>query len=523
MENPHFRSSLFTLGVLCLLTVLVLTFDLVPCAAGSDIDIADLKLRAEQGDADAQDQLGRAYRWGLRVPQDTAEAVKWYRKAADQGYAAAQYNLGNICELSICTPEDEAEAVKWYRKAAEQGYTAAQYSLGLKYRKGQVVQKDDKEAVKWFRKAAEQGNVDAQITLGFMYYFGDGVATDYKQAVLWYRKAAEQGEVEAQFHLGFMYRAALGVPKNSLEGANWYRRAAEQGYAAAQLCLGVLYHEGEGVPKNNVEAYKWYNLAAAGGYEQAIEGRRRIEREMTLAQIAEAQRLSAQFVPRKASARTPPEISPSPSRISASATAFFVTEDGYALTSYHVVKDAARVQLWTGSSKFPARLVKSDPANDLALLKVSGKFPALPLQSSRGVELGETVFTVGFPNVPLQGMEPKLTEGKISSLSGVQDDPRYFQISVAVQPGNSGGALVNSKGNVVGVVAAKLSERAALATSGRLPENVNYAVKSSYALSLLESVPEASARLKEPNTTERKFEDVVKEVQSASALVIVGE
>jgi serine protease Do len=65
--------------------------------------------------------------------------------------------------------------------------------------------------------------------------------------------------------------------------------------------------------------------------------------------------------------------------ILASANAFFVTEDGYALTSYHVVSKAARVQLWTGSSTLPARLVKSDPANDLALLKVSGTFPALPL------------------------------------------------------------------------------------------------------------------------------------------------
>jgi S1-C subfamily serine protease len=209
--------------------------------------------------------------------------------------------------------------------------------------------------------------------------------------------------------------------------------------------------------------------------------------------------------------------------ILASANAFFVTQDGYALTSYHVVSKAARVQLWTGSSTLPARLVKSDPANDLALLKVSGTFPALPLQASRGVELGETVFTVGFPNITLQGMEPKLTEGKISSLSGVQDDPRYFQISVAAQPGNSGGALVNSKGNVVGVVAGKLSELAALATSGSLPENVNYAVKSSYALLLLESVPEASARLKEPNTRERKLEELVKQAQSATALVIVGE
>ena len=74
--------------------------------------------------------------------------------------------------------------------------------------------------------------------------------------------------------------------------------------------------------------------------------------------------------------------------------------------------------------------------------------------------------------------------------------------------------MVNSKGNVVG---AKLSVRAALAISGSLPENVNYAVKSFYASSLLESVPKASARLKEPNKKERKFEDVVKEVLAATA------
>ena len=66
----------------------------------------------------------------------------------------------------------------------------------------------------------------------------------------------------------------------------------------------------------------------------------------------------------------------------------------------------------------------------------------------------------------IQGTEPKLIEGKISSLSGVQDDPRYFQISVAVQPANSGGVQVNCKCNMVGVIAAKLSEIAALATSG---------------------------------------------------------
>jgi S1-C subfamily serine protease len=90
-----------------------------------------------------------------------------------------------------------------------------------------------------------------------------------------------------------------------------------------------------------------------------------------------------------------------------------------------------------------------------------------------------------------------------------------------VQHGNSSGALVDERGNVVGVVAAKRSARATLAASGALPENVNYAVKSSFLLSFLESVPEVAAKLREPETRERKFEDVVKSAEKAAALVLV--
>jgi S1-C subfamily serine protease len=92
---------------------------------------------------------------------------------------------------------------------------------------------------------------------------------------------------------------------------------------------------------------------------------------------------------------------------------------------------------------------------------------------------------------------------------------------VPVQPGNSGGALVDERGNVVGIVSAKLSASTALQTSGESPENVNYAVKSSFLLSFLESVPEVSVKLKEPRTDERKFEDVVKDAEQAAVLVLV--
>ena len=171
----------------------------------------------------------------------------------------------------------------------------------------------------------------------------------------------------------------------------------------------------------------------------------------------------------------------------------------------------------TSAGLISARVVKVDAANDLALLKAEGRFAALPV----AVKLGGTVATVGFPNIGLQGFAPKLANGEIASLSGAGDDARYFQISVPVQPGNSGGALVDERGNVVGVVSAKLSARAALASSGALPENVNYAVKSSYLLSFLESVPEVSAKLKEPNAKERKFEEVVKSAEQAAVLVLV--
>ena len=175
----------------------------------------------------------------------------------------------------------------------------------------------------------------------------------------------------------------------------------------------------------------------------------------------------------------------------------------------------------TSAGLISAKVVKVDAANDLALLKAEGRFAALPVAASRGVKLGGTVATVGFPNIGLQGFAPKLAKGEIASLSGAGDDARYFQISVPVQPGNSGGALVDESGNVVGVVSAKLSARAALASSGALPENVNYAVKSSFLLGFLEFVPEVSAKLKQPNAKEMKFEYVVKSAEQATVLVLV--
>jgi S1-C subfamily serine protease len=245
---------------------------------------------------------------------------------------------------------------------------------------------------------------------------------------------------------------------------------------------------------------------------------------MTPQQIAYAERYAREFVPQGRRATGSGEQTGSDlEQPKASGSGFFISDDGYLVSNFHVVEEASRVTVKTKQGIFPARVVKLDPANDVALLKVSGSgFRSLPITQSGSVKLGDSVFTIGFPNPGLQGVQPKLTDGKVNSLTGMLDDARCFQVSIAVQPGNSGGALVSSAGNVVGIVTARLSDEAALLTSGALPQNVNYAIKSSYLLPLLEGVPELGGKLKQPSLAkERKFEDVVKEAQEAAALVLV--
>jgi uncharacterized protein len=446
----------------------------------------EIKTKAEKGDAEMQLVLGEAYYFS------------WF---------GVEQNLSNY--------------VHWMRKAAEQGNMEGQFNLGLAYFKGEGVAKNFIESAKWWGKAAEQGDVDAEYTIGVLYYTGTGMDTNYAEAVKWWRKSAEQGNAQAQAGLGGCYNQGKGVAKDGAEALKWFRKAAEQGNDDGQFFLGASYAAGIGMVKDYVEAYKWSNLSAAQGNQNAKKVLRIIEKRMTPEQIAEAQQLSREFFPRKEIPNSDSNNSMSPKNSFATGTGFFITDDGYLISNYHVVKDATKVRLLTGAGLIDAKVVQVDAANDLALLKADGKFSPLPVSSSRSAQLGGTVATVGFPDIGLQGFAPKLAKGEIASLSGAGDDPRYFQISAPVQPGNSGGALVDERGNVIGIVSAKLDASVALAASGALPENVNYAVKSSLLLSFLESAPGVEGKLKAPNTEDESFENVVKEAQQAAVLVLV--
>jgi TPR repeat protein len=150
-----------------------------------------------------------------------------------------------------------------------------------------------------FRLRAEQGDADAQYFLGHMFAAGKGVPENDAEAVRWYGLAAEQGDALAQFMLGSMYANGEGVPENDVKAVKWYRLAAEQGLRMAQTMLGYEYVVGERVRQNYVEAYKWLALAAAKGDAAAKEARDMVRGEMTPAQIAEAQKLAAEWKPKK--------------------------------------------------------------------------------------------------------------------------------------------------------------------------------------------------------------------------------
>ncbi len=121
---------------------------------------------------------------------DYSTAYSLFRPLADQGNADAQFNLGIMYELGWGVPQDYAAAVSWYRKAAEHGNADAHYNLGLIYSKGEGVQQDYAAAASWFRKAAERGQVGGQYALALYYALGQGVPEDYVQAHKWFNLAA---------------------------------------------------------------------------------------------------------------------------------------------------------------------------------------------------------------------------------------------------------------------------------------------------------------------------------------------
>jgi len=164
----------------------------------------------------------------------------------------------------------------------------------------------------------------------------------------------------------------------------------------------------------------------------------------------------------------------------------FVVAPGRVLTNAHVVESCGGVRVRPKAGQdLTVNVLARDPDADLALLAVQGD-PGPPL-AFRGGEIrrGEGVVTFGFPLAGLLGSGPTLTTGEVSALSGLRDIQTQYQISAPVQSGNSGGPLFDLSGLVVGVVTSKLNAQRIAQTTGDIPQNVNFAVKSTTAIDFL--------------------------------------
>jgi serine protease Do len=169
-----------------------------------------------------------------------------------------------------------------------------------------------------------------------------------------------------------------------------------------------------------------------------------------------------------------------------SGTGVFLTNEGLIITNAHVVNDCSEIRVGMGQGEFEiGRVVAKDKANDLALVKVDAKPPRVGALRF-GVRLGESVEAFGYPLSQVLATSGNFTTGNVTALAGLGDDSRFFQISAPVQPGNSGGPLLDENGNLVGIVAGKLNFLSEIKAQGDIPQNVNFAIKASVAANFLQ-------------------------------------
>lgn len=169
-------------------------------------------------------------------------------------------------------------------------------------------------------------------------------------------------------------------------------------------------------------------------------------------------------------------------------TGFFINNKGCILTNYHVISKGNLITILTNNNEYDCDIVYANENDDIAILKVRDSLLKTPFLSFsiNESEVGEVVFTLGYPLASTMGKELKFSDGIINSLKGFKDDPRYMQFSAPIDPGSSGGPILNKSGNLIGLVTAKYT----------VATNAGYGLKLSYILS---NIPKSISIYKESN------------------------
>jgi hypothetical protein len=283
-----------------------------------------------------------------------------------------------------------------------------------------------------------------------------------------------------------MYEDGKGVTQDYVQAVTWYTKAAEAGIADAQYNLASKYYGGKGVPQDYVRAHMWANLAAFKNSEY-VKKRDAIATFMTPTQIAEAQKLAREWKSTTGTAPTPQQET-GRSEPAASGTGFVVSRQGHVLTNHHVIEGCTTIRATTEGRKKELTVVGADAENDLAVLQLPAPASSMArFRDGRSIRSGDGVVVVGFPLHGLLASEANVTTGTVSALAGIGNNTRFLQITAPVQPGNSGGPLLDQGGNVVGIVVSKLNAMKIAKVTGDIPQNINFAINGAVAKSFLDA------------------------------------
>jgi S1-C subfamily serine protease len=214
---------------------------------------------------------------------------------------------------------------------------------------------------------------------------------------------------------------------------------------------------------------------------------------------------------------TPPK---SARTVSKTGTGFVISSSGHVVTNQHVVEGCVgdiRGNL-SGEAPIKLRLVSSDETNDLALLQAPAAFKEVATIRDKPIHPGDSVVAIGYPYHGLLTSDFTVTTGVVNSLSGILNDTRYLQISAAVQPGNSGGPLLDAGGEVVGIVAAKLNALKFAKATGDIPENINFAIKTGTLRDFLDNSVVAYQTAEAKN--EMKTSEIARNARAFTLLIV---
>ena len=378
---------------------------------------------------------------------------------------------------------DPQTALREARQGGEQGDPRAQRLYGFMLLKGGGTKASPQEGLRWLRAAADQGDVIAKRELGAAHFFGTGVAKNIGEAAVWYRKAAESGDALGQFMLSILHLSGEGVAKDETESVRWMRAAADQGEPAAQLGLAGYYRKGIGMPKDRLQAYVWVSLAAKYRDPRASQMKREIAVELSSDQRREGDRLVASWGSARVAAGAV-EAGAKPT-----GTGFIVSGDGHIVTNEHVVRNCKGLRIRRlDESVGTATLVAQSADEDLALLKADFRSEVVaPFRPGRDLGRGETVVVFGCPLSGVLASSNNVASGRVTALVGTDNDERFLQVSTQVEPGNSGGPLLDMNSRVVGIITASTDLLSSnQATSGASPQKVSAATKGTAATAFLQ-------------------------------------